>query len=158
MNKFEEFPFDDHKYVVYVLRSETKKNMMYCGMTNDFRRRIRQHNGEIKGGGKYTSANRPWKLAALIPIKSDLEDAEENNKVCKSKALKVEYWTKAKNYPLQGFEGKEYTRPPKKAIPRDDAVTRRVWLVRETLRKHKLPEPFWFDEEFEECWNLLKKD
>ena len=149
INNFEEFPFDKYKYVVYVLRSETKKNMMYCGMTNNFPRRIRQHNGEIKGGGKYTSANRPWKLVALIPING------ENDVECKSKALKVEYWTKAKNYPLEGFEGKEYVRPPKKAIPSGDAVTRRVWLVRETLRKHKLPEPFWFDEEFEECWSNL---
>lgn len=63
----------------YVLRSVTNPNLMYCEMTNNLRRRLRQHNGCITGGGKYTSANRPWKLAALIPHLQD-----------KSQALKVE--------------------------------------------------------------------
>jgi predicted GIY-YIG superfamily endonuclease len=39
-------------YLVYLLRCE---NRSYVGMTNDFFRRWRQHNCEIKGGAKYTS-------------------------------------------------------------------------------------------------------
>jgi len=39
-------------YLVYVLKCENKT---YVGMTNDFFNRWRQHNGEIKGGAKYTS-------------------------------------------------------------------------------------------------------
>lgn len=39
-------------YLVYILRS---KNRSYIGMTNDFCKRWRQHNGEIKGGAKYTT-------------------------------------------------------------------------------------------------------
>lgn len=59
---------------VYVLRSERPRfntkgeplvGFHYVGSTTDFRRRIRQHNGEIKGGGKYTSQHRPWVPAAL---------------------------------------------------------------------------------------------
>ena len=39
-------------YVVYLLRCKTRT---YIGMTNDFLKRWRQHNGEIKGGAKYTT-------------------------------------------------------------------------------------------------------
>ena len=39
-------------YLVYVLRCDNKS---YVGMTNDFFHRWRQHNGEIKGGARYTT-------------------------------------------------------------------------------------------------------
>lgn len=32
----------------------------YIGKTNDLHRRLRQHNGEISGGAKYTRRARPW--------------------------------------------------------------------------------------------------
>lgn len=37
----------------------------YVGSTTDPARRIRMHNGEIVGGGKYTSQHRPWVPRAL---------------------------------------------------------------------------------------------
>ena len=37
-------------------------NSLYCGITNDLPKRLRQHNGEIKGGAKYTRANAPCQL------------------------------------------------------------------------------------------------
>ena len=39
-------------YLVYILKSENKS---YVGMTNNFFKRIRQHNKEIKGGAVATS-------------------------------------------------------------------------------------------------------
>jgi len=39
-------------YLVYVLKCDNKS---YVGMTNDFYRRWRQHNGELKGGARYTT-------------------------------------------------------------------------------------------------------
>ena len=50
-------------YLVYILKSE---NYSYVGMTNDFFKRWRQHNKEIKGGAKYTRKYRPWKLICYI--------------------------------------------------------------------------------------------
>jgi len=39
----------------------------YIGMTNNFARRLRQHNGELKGGAKYTKAySKEWKPSLLI--------------------------------------------------------------------------------------------
>lgn len=33
----------------------------YIGKTNDLKRRLRQHNGELSGGARYTRKGRPWK-------------------------------------------------------------------------------------------------
>ncbi|PLA74004.1 hypothetical protein CYQ88_08555 [Hydrogenovibrio sp. SC-1] len=50
----------DKSWVVYLLKCAD--NSLYCGVTNDLVRRLRQHNGEIKGGAKYTQARRPCEL------------------------------------------------------------------------------------------------
>jgi putative endonuclease len=44
-------------YVVYVLIN-TSHNKTYIGITNKPDRRIRQHNGELVGGAKYTTSNK----------------------------------------------------------------------------------------------------
>ena len=47
------------QFIVYLLKSSCKdNNRTYLGITNNSKRRIRQHNGEIKGGAKYTHAFR----------------------------------------------------------------------------------------------------
>jgi putative endonuclease len=37
----------------------------YVGCTTFVPRRLRQHNGEIVGGGRYTAKHRPWELRAV---------------------------------------------------------------------------------------------
>ena len=34
-------------------------NSLYCGITTNLERRLKQHNGEINGGAKYTRGRRP---------------------------------------------------------------------------------------------------
>lgn len=34
-------------------------NSFYCGITTDLKRRLKQHNGVISGGAKYTRGRRP---------------------------------------------------------------------------------------------------
>ena len=56
-------------YYVYLL-VHNKHNRTYLGITNNLKRRIRQHNCEIKGGAKYTSrnlCNGKWSYYLLIP-------------------------------------------------------------------------------------------
>lgn len=36
-------------------------NSFYCGITTNLERRLKQHNGELKGGAKYTRSRRPCK-------------------------------------------------------------------------------------------------
>jgi len=50
-------------YLVYILRSD---NLSYIGMTNDFMRRWKQHNGILKGGAKYTKKSDNWYPICII--------------------------------------------------------------------------------------------
>ena len=50
-------------YICYILKCG---NYTYNGCTNNFKRRIRQHNGEIKGGAKCTSRRGPWEPYCII--------------------------------------------------------------------------------------------
>ena len=59
-------------YVVYLLKCE---NYSYVGMTNDIFKRIRQHNGEIKGGAKYTSRRQVWYPVLIIDGFPDMKSA-----------------------------------------------------------------------------------
>jgi predicted GIY-YIG superfamily endonuclease len=52
---------DPEVWYVYFLCSTTS-NKTYIGVSNDIYRRLRQHNGEITGGAKYTRQGRPWEI------------------------------------------------------------------------------------------------
>lgn len=49
---------------VYLIISD--EGHTYVGSTVDIQRRLRQHNGEISGGARYTTARRGWVLAAWV--------------------------------------------------------------------------------------------
>ena len=52
----------------YILRTtnEKYKNQTYNGSTNNLKRRLRQHNSEIKGGAKFTNNKGPWEYYAIL--------------------------------------------------------------------------------------------
>ena len=41
-------------FLCYVITDQQRRRLTYTGQTNNFARRIRQHNGEIAGGARYT--------------------------------------------------------------------------------------------------------
>ena len=49
----------------YLLISETRKRT-YIGASKDPWHRLRQHNGEIRGGARATQTGRPWSLHATV--------------------------------------------------------------------------------------------
>lgn len=57
-------------YFCYILKNEHEPdiNRTYNGFTTDPKKRIRQHNQEIKGGAKYTKkwGNKSWEIYVLI--------------------------------------------------------------------------------------------
>ncbi|CAH1448842.1 unnamed protein product [Lactuca virosa] len=51
---------------VYLILSTNPPIKTYVGVTTNFSRRLKQHNGELKGGAKASQAGRPWICACLI--------------------------------------------------------------------------------------------
>ena len=96
-------------YLVYILKSENKS---YVGMTNNFFKRIRQHNKEIKGGARYTSKSENWYPICIIDgfksmseamqcewrIKHNKKKGDINRIKYLNELLKGERWTS--NSPL----------------------------------------------------------
>lgn len=68
------FTMSDTKWHVYLLRCADET--LYCGITTDMNRRLRQHNEG--SASKYTRARLPVELAACVPVAD------------KSSALKLE--------------------------------------------------------------------
>ena len=56
----------EKQHYVYVLQSMVNPKRTYVGYTVNPARRLRQHNGEIKGGAKYTTACRPYQMICYI--------------------------------------------------------------------------------------------
>ncbi|XP_038903986.1 structure-specific endonuclease subunit slx1 isoform X3 [Benincasa hispida] len=54
------------QWCVYLIISSNSPIKTYVGVTLDFDRRLKQHNGEIKGGAKATRTGRPWLCACTI--------------------------------------------------------------------------------------------
>ena len=69
-------------YLVYILKSQ---NLTYVGMTNNFCRRIKQHNKLLKGGAKYTQKSDNWYPICII-----------DGFTSKSEAMKCEWKIKSK--------------------------------------------------------------
>ena len=49
-----------NNWLIYIL--ECVDGSLYCGITNNLEKRLKQHKGEIKGGAKYTRSHCPCKL------------------------------------------------------------------------------------------------
>src|SRR5262245_36469187 len=47
-------------WTVYLLAAAKRT---YVGVTTDLRRRLQQHNGELRGGARSTRVGRPWRVA-----------------------------------------------------------------------------------------------
>lgn len=59
---------NDYEYILYLIINKSN-NCTYIGITNNPERRIRQHNGELKGGAKYTTfkkGNGKWEYYGFI--------------------------------------------------------------------------------------------
>ena len=63
------------KYVVYLVRCSD--NSLYCGISNDFKTRLIEHNSGK--GAKYTKSRRPVELVGISP------------EMTKNEALKLEF-------------------------------------------------------------------
>ncbi|XP_049345940.1 uncharacterized protein LOC125810509 [Solanum verrucosum] len=53
-------------WCVYLILSTNPPTKTYVGVTTNFSRRLKEHNGELKGGAKASRSGRPWICACLI--------------------------------------------------------------------------------------------
>ncbi|KAG9458100.1 hypothetical protein H6P81_002608 [Aristolochia fimbriata] len=65
----------DRSWYAYLIVS-TQLPKTYVGVTTNFSRRLKQHNGELKGGAKASLAGRPWACACII------EGFRDRSKAC----------------------------------------------------------------------------
>jgi putative endonuclease len=49
-----------NNWLIYILKCVD--DSLYCGITNNIEKRLKQHKGEIIGGAKYTRSHWPCKL------------------------------------------------------------------------------------------------
>jgi len=54
------------RFVVYCLQSVLRPSCTYVGASVDALHRLRQHNGELVGGARYTSRFRPWRHVFIV--------------------------------------------------------------------------------------------
>ncbi|XP_020099566.1 structure-specific endonuclease subunit slx1 isoform X1 [Ananas comosus] len=84
------------EWCVYLILS-SRLNRSYVGVTTNFVRRLKQHNGEIKGGAKAASAGRPWSLACIIRGFVDRSEACRFESLWKSISRKMSRKKKEEN-------------------------------------------------------------
>jgi len=83
-------------YIIYLLYN-TKNNNTYIGITNNKERRIRQHNGELVGGAKYTHIKKgdgEWLYYGWI---------QSNTMLIKNRALSLEKKIKIASKKMKGY-------------------------------------------------------
>ena len=109
-------------YNVYCLVSVHDSARTYVGCTNNLKRRLRQHNGEIVGGARFTRAHRPWKHAWIV---SGLQRRD---------ALQLEWAVKHKRSAGAGLKGRVKTLQRLLTLERWCKKARPVAELRATLR------------------------
>lgn len=55
----------DNRWAVYIVRC--RDGSLYTGVCTDVQRRLREHNGELSGGARYTRSRRPVALVYSEP-------------------------------------------------------------------------------------------
>lgn len=83
-------PREKKAYYCYLIVS-LKNGRTYIGYSSNPHRRLREHNGEIKGGAKSTRAHRPYRLHCIVGTFSTI-----------GKAMSFEYNWKHKSYRIDG--------------------------------------------------------
>lgn len=106
-------------WIFYVLCCND--NSLYCGITTDIFRRINQHNGNLRGGAKYTRSKRPVKLI-FFSIYKNRSEASREEFYFKSlrRNDKIKYMNSNQNYlpgkgcipPVEPPEADPASRPP----------------------------------------------
>lgn len=118
----------------YILKNDSHKEKTYNGSTNNIVRRLRQHNGELVGGAKYTKryGNSDWKVYFLMAGFID-------HKNCLQAEWKIKYPDNKRPRPkcYDGYEGRikgvnnilNLERWTSNSIVDNSTVKYEIWIV-----------------------------
>jgi predicted GIY-YIG superfamily endonuclease len=101
---------------VYLLESCASPHYSYMGFTVNRIRRLRQHNGELVGGAKYTKAHRPWRMVLSLSV--DAKSAKDASWWNKASALILEWRCKHVRRGKGAFARRRPSRHAQNANPR----------------------------------------
>jgi len=76
----------NNKYYVYVLRCFD--TTLYTGITTDIIRRVKEHNGELPNGARYTQGRRPVRLVYSSGHTNRSEASKEESRIKKLSRFK----------------------------------------------------------------------
>jgi putative endonuclease len=81
-------PSSGKEWRVYLLRCSD--DSLYCGVTTDLERRLRQHNGDIVGGARYTQGRRP--VALLWSARCESRSAAQQQEAALRRLSRQQKW------------------------------------------------------------------
>jgi predicted GIY-YIG superfamily endonuclease len=88
----------DRNYLVYCIRASASSERTYVGCTNNWKRRLRQHCGIIKGGARFTRGTSTWR--PIFHVQG----------LTKREALQLEWAIKHRRHPgVAGVRGRWLT-------------------------------------------------
>lgn len=123
----------------YILRSHNPKfkNRTYNGMTNNPKRRIRQHNEEIKGGAKATRGKGEWEIYALLTGFPDKIN-------CFQCEWRIKHPTNQRKRPSK------YNRPKGRIKGLNEVLHSDKWTVNSTIPINEMNLTLWIIKEYTE--------
>ena len=77
-------------YHLYILRCSD--NSLYCGMTSNLDKRLKEHNSDSSKGAKYLRARKPVKIV--------YSESYQDIKSAMNREFQIKKWTKAKKEAL----------------------------------------------------------
>lgn len=106
-------------WYVYVIQSQVTRvssrgkslpGFYYVGCTTEVPRRLRQHNGEIVGGAKFTAQYRPWRLKAVFGPYTGQSEAMKAERALKKgkRGAQRPLWSPDDSKWCRGYPGTEH--------------------------------------------------
>jgi predicted GIY-YIG superfamily endonuclease len=125
-----------NKWFCYILKNDTYLNKTYNGSTNNMVRRLRQHNGELVGGAKYTKqfGSNNWNVYFLMTGFPDHQN-------CLQAEFKIKYPNSKKPRPKKynGYEGRilgvnfmlKLDKWNANSIVYNSTINYEIWIIKE---------------------------
>ena len=87
----------NYYYCYFIISNKNNKTKTYIGITNNLKKRIKQHNNELKGGAKSTKTSSKWSYHTIMGKFNNLSDAMSFEWYWKHQQTKNNKWIHTKS-------------------------------------------------------------